>query len=346
MNILTKLLEWLSHSREPNLGANTDTRSLKQAREEDILADEVIATAAPVEWKEIEPSKVRVFGEQNQRSKSNCVAESRRKIKRILFNINKGIDLDFSSVAFYRKRSNYPYEGMIAADAIKLDSESGMTLDKLVPSDAVTTESAANALMPDKYNDDVAKVFAVQGGEIVFTPGDLETPAGTIQKTRKGVMMWFYFTSREWSKQVPTIMDNLWGVQDPRALKHSVVGIEPALYKGQRGVWIDDSAHFGGISRRFITEDFYKKRNWYASYPMAFKFEPPVVSRPTFIDGNVVSLQLCLKHEGVFPSNVAATGVYGPLTTQAVKDFQGRYGLVKTGLISDETRAKLHHLYP
>lgn len=344
------MFDWLKRffpkkADEFHLGANLDTRPPAQAHAEDIHADEIIASVANVEWKEIAPAAIRVFGEQNQNQKSDCVAESRRKIKRILFKVNRGIDLDFSSVAFYRKRSNYPAEGMIAADAISLDMNRGMTLDKLVPSDIITSEAKANELMPEAYNDDIAKIFAVQGGEVIFNPGDLETVAGTIQLSRKGIMLWFYFTAQEWSQEVPTVMDNLFGPRDPLSLNHSVVGIEPALYKGRKGIWIDDSALFGGLSRRFITEDFYRKRNWYASYPLAFKFEPSAVAKPSYT-GTIKSLQDCLKAEGVFPTNIDSTGVFGPVTTQAVKDFQKKYGLEQVGTVGQLTGAKLRALYP
>lgn len=329
-----------------HLGANLDTRTPEEIEAQDIKAEQVIASAAAVDWKEIAPKDIRTFGVQDQRGKSDCVAESRRKIKRILFNVQKGIDLDFSSVDFYRKRSNYPGEGMIAADAIQLDANQGMTLDKLVPSDVVTTEAAANALTPDKYNNDLAKVFAVQNGEIIFNPRDLDTPAGTIQKTRKGVMMWFYATVAEWSQEVPTIQTQLSGPGDPLAIVvHSVVGVEPALYKGKQGVWIDDSARFGGLSRRFITREFYEKRNWFASYPIAFKFEAAVGGRPHYT-GTIKSAQECYRYEGLFPSNVDLVEHVGPLTIAATKAFQAKYGIQQTGNIGPITTAKLHELYP
>lgn len=330
-----------------NLGANLDTRTPAEIAAQDIPVAETVAAAAPVDWKEISPESIRTFGVQNQKQKSDCVAETRRKLKRIMLKVNKNLDLDFSSVAFYRKRSNYPKQGMIAADAISLDKNVGMTLDALVPSDAVASEQAANALSPEAFNDDVAKVFRTSSDDVVFVPGDIDTPAGTIQKTRKGVMVWFFATVAEWSKLVPTIDVNLTGPQDPRAIVvHSVTGIEPALYKGQQGIWIDDSAAFGGLSRRFVTRAFYEKRNWWASYPISFKFEAGVGTKPHYVPGDTVSLQDCLKFEGTFPSNVDSTGVYGPLTTQAVKDFQTKYGLDPVGTVGPKTTAKLQTLYP
>lgn len=326
------------------LGALPDTRSPEE-RARDYPIAEIVAHAAAVEWREIPQDQVRQFGTQDQGNKGSCVAETRRKLKRILFNVNKGLDLDFSAVAFYRKRSNYPAAGMSAVDAISLDRNFGMTLDKLVPSDTVTTETAANALFVDPYNDDVAKVFAVQPNEVTFIPGDMDTPAGTIQKTRKGVMMWFYFTYEEWAQEVPKILNNNLQFSFPSTLRHSVTGVEPALYDGVQGVWIEDSAHFGGFARRFITRAFYERRNVWASYPIAFKFEPETGNKPSYY-GSTASLQDCLKWEGLFPSNVDSTGVYGPITTQAVKDFQKKYGLEQIGAVGPRTRAKLVELYP
>ncbi len=346
MNFFRKILSYVFDTSPEvfNLGALIDTRSIDEKKEDPHIS-EIVATSAVVTYKELRPDEIRVFGVQDQGSKSDCVAESRRKIKRILFKVNKNLDIDFSSVAFYRKRSNFPSGGMAASDAIALDANIGMTLNALVPSDELTNESMANALQPDAYNDDVAAVFRNVNKDVIFTPGDLDTPAATIQKTRKGVMMWFYFTGMEWSAEVPVIQDYHLDLYAPGTARHSVVGIEPALYKGQKGIWIDDSAAFGGLHRRFVTEDFYKARNWFASYPIAFKFEGDKGQRPVFKDGDIVSLQNCLKYEGVFPSNVDSTGVYGSITTQAVRDFQKKYGLEQVGSVGPLTKAKLVELY-
>lgn len=343
-----------------HLGANLDTRPPAQAAVEDVKAIETIASAASVSWTEQSPESIRTFGVQDQSGKSDCVAETRRKLKRIMLKVNKGLDLDFSSVAFYRKRVNYPGEGMIAADAIQIDSNTGMTLNELVPSDPVTSEAAANALAPDAYNDDIAKVFRTGDNDVIFTPGDLETIAGTIQKTRKGVMVWFFATVAEWSQYVPTIQTQLTSPSDPRAVViHSVTAIEPALYQGKKGIWIDDSAHFGGLSRRFITEEFFRARNWFASYPMTFKFEAGTTPRPThtfskdlqfsatyFTDPDVVALQDILKYEGCMPTNVDSTGYFGALTLEAVKKLQVKHGITPVaGYVGSITRSYLNRTY-
>lgn len=343
-----KLLNWLFPAPvKPSLGANLDTRTPEQRAAQDIHISETVASAnaATVEWKEILKSQVRTFGDQDQSGKSDCVAETRRKLKRILFKVNHGIDIDFSSVAFYRKRSNYPQEGMQAADAVQIDAMQGMTLDVLVPSDVVINESAANAIKPEAYNDEIAKVFRISNNDVIFNRGDLDTPAATIQKTRKGVMAWFYFTANEWSAEMPEVETMLNGEYDPRSLRHSVTLIEPALYRGRQGVWIDDSAHFGGLARRFITREFYEARNWYASYPIAFKFEAASIPKPSY-NGTIPSLQQCLRYEGFFPVNIDYTNTVGPITTQGIKDFQTAHGLDPVGTVGPKTTTLLKTLYP
>lgn len=332
---------------EPPLGALPDPRPAEVRAQEDISIEETVASASllTAEWREIPRENIRTFPVQNQRGKSSCVAETRRKIKRVMMKVNRGLDIDFSSIAFYRKRSNYPTGGMIADNAIKMDAEYGMTLDAIYPSDACTTEAEANKLIVEPFNDDIARAFRTADGEVHFNNGDLDTMGGTIQKTRKATMLWFYFTKEEWSREVPIIITKNLQLNWPSTLRHSVTGIEPAIYKGKQGIWIEDSAHFGGVSRRFITREFYEARNWHASYPIAFRFEAPTGKKPTY-DGTTKSLQICLKHEGVFPSNVDATGYYGALTTQAVKDFQARYHIEQTGTVGPKTTAKLKELYP
>lgn len=325
-----------------NLGALLDTRTTTE-RALDIHISEVVANAATVRWEEIDPSAVRFFGTQNQNQKSDCVAETRRKLNRIIFKVNRGLDLDFSAVELYRRRSNYPDPGMGADDVIRLCSEGGMTLNVLEPSEPLDTEAKANALTLKPYNTDIGKVFSTYA-DVTFTAGDMNTPAGTIQVSRKGIMVWYYFTQEEWSKEVPTIDEDL-SLYSSKALRHSVVAIEPAIYKGQRGWWIDDSAHFGGISRRFITEAFHAARNFWASYPVNFKFELGDGLRPRY-NFSTRSLQECLRYEGLFPTNIDLTDNFGPITMDSVKKFQKKYNLEQVGSVGPLTRTKLKTLYP
>lgn len=355
-----------------------DPRS-EEEKQRDWHISEAVAAASPVNWVEMKPSEVRQFGVQNQDGQLSCVAQTRRKLRRIMFKVNKGLDVDFSALHLYRRRFNYPDGGMAAMDAVKIDRTFGMTLAPLMPSDGMS-EAAANAVKIEPYMDEVAKIFKTEN-EFVFTAGDLETIASTIQTTRKGVMVWFYFTSDEWSREVPVVIDVSLNVYDARASRHSVAAVEPAIYQGKKGVWIEDSAHFGGLNRRFITEEFFKARNFWASYPINLKFgagvdtgtnkpvytfTKPLVFIPLSPSGiisniplheaqkaDVIALQNILKYEGLFALNIDSTGYYGNITADAIDKFQRKYQVAPTSeldalkgkRVGDKTIQKLNQLY-
>lgn len=60
----------------------------------------------------------------------------------------------------------------------------------------------------------------------------------------------------------------------------------------------------------------------------------------------VRALQIALKIEGTFPSSIAETGYFGPVTQAAVIGFQHKYGLTPAvGFCGPLTRQKLNSLY-
>ncbi len=197
---------------------------------------------------------------------------------------------------------------------------------------------------------DVAKNFKLSGLEPIMLPrGDIEILASVIQTTNKPCMIWVNFGANEW-KRVPTVLSN------DAPYVHSVTAIPPkdklvhvtfGMWNGEKAVVIQDSwgliqDTFSG--KRIITESFYKARNLFAAYPTTFKFDAPATVAPHY-DGSIVSLQDCLKYEGLFPSNQTSTGVYGNITRTAVIAFQKRYGISQTGNVGPITSAKLRELY-
>jgi len=107
---------------------------------------------------------------------------------------------------------------------------------------------------------------------LVLPVKDIETVASVIQTTGKAVMLWFYFNnSGEWVG-VPEIKDP--NLDISQANRHSVAGVDAVMYEGKKAIIIEDSwgSTFGFHGQRVITEDFFKARNFFAAYPINFKF--------------------------------------------------------------------------
>ena len=106
------------------------------------------------------------------------------------------------------------------------------------------------------------------------------------------------------------------------------------------------SAHFGGYTEREVTEDFFNKRCILSDVIETFSFEGGEGDKPKY-DGSIISVQRCLKYEGLLAVEVPEIENFGPLTQQAIMKFQVRYGLHPTGVpnIGPMTRAKLQELY-
>jgi len=67
--------------------------------------------------------------------------------------------------------------------------------------------------------------------------------------------------------------------------------------------------------------------------------------RPRYT-GSIISLQKCLRAEGFFPNEIEYTENFGPITRQAVIEFQRKYKLnPPVGNVGPLTKAKLTELY-
>jgi len=327
----------------PNPGVLLDTRSDAE-KAKDYHFSEIVSAVEPVVWVEKPQSAWRKFPIFNQNGSGSCVAQTLRKLYGVYIWLNTGTYVDISASHIYQRRHNRPAAGMDGVDAFKI-AQSGATLEQFAPSENMS-DSQMDAQVVKPFMVKVGETFKL-GAYVTVSPTDIDTVASIIQKTGKAVMVWFYFKYDEWT-DVPQVLHVGLDSNSSSTLRHSVAAVDFTLYQGKKALIIDDSwgLQYAMNGQRVITEDFFNKRNFFAAHFQNFAFEQSVVTKPTFIDQNVVSLQDCLKAEGVFPTNVASSGVYGSITSKAVKAFQTKYGLVVTGLISPETRAKLHALYP
>ena len=332
----------------------TDAEKLRDYNQE-----EIVASAMPVSWEHKTPVDFRSFPELNQLYTGKCVAFTTSKLALINFWLKTKEMLKFSPNSIYTYRSNKPSAGMVGDDAFKIWRDKGISLEAVAKSDQVTEDE------PYEVNllaQEIAKGFKL-GNYITISNGDFDRVASTIQVTGKGVMSWFYFTSREWSMEIPRVMDNLSAPNSPGASRHSVTVVDYGLLNGVEVLKIEDSAHFGGRSVRYITREFFNKRNFLNAYPMNFHYEEipepnfPNYSFSTdleFGDNNndIRVLQDVLRIENVFPANVESTGYYGSITAKAVYLFQKKYQVASDAELDQlagmrvgaKTRAKLNEL--
>jgi len=310
----------------------------------DYSQTEFVASASAVNWVNKLPHEWRSFPVLNQFFTFKCVAFTAAKLALINFWLKTNELLKFSPNSIYDYRSNKPEPGMVGNNAFEIWSDKGISLDAVSKSDQLRD---TDPIFISLFAKEVAKGFKL-GNHITIPEKDFDRVASTIQVTGKGVMTWFYFTSREWSKEIPTVMDNLINPYMPEASRHSVTAVDFGLIEGKQYIKIEDSAHFGGLNIRYISREFFTARNFLNKYPMQFNYEDPTLPKPKYINGNTVSLQDCLKHYGTFPTNIASTGVYGPITRKAVSDFQIRENLhpTGTGTVGPLTDARLKILYP
>lgn len=319
-------------------GALIDTRTSRE-KAKDYLFKETVASAVEVKWEERDP---RQFPIRNQNGSGSCVAFSAAKMLGVLQHANKGGRfVDFSPAYLYQRRANRNIgdgQGMWGHDAWTVLRTDGITLDPLMPSDDLT-EAQINAVREEQVYRDVARLFRIDN-YVTYTPAqDFDAIAGTIQKTGKGVMVWFMFNSNEWST-MPTLKT------DKPALHHSVCAVDAVVYKGNECLVIDDSwgTIYGRNGQRFITREFFEARNTYASYPISFKtggdvdkpkYSFKALMRVGQTSSDIKVLQDILKFEGLMPTNIQSTGYYGEITRKAVLEYQRKHKVASVAEVED-----------
>lgn len=340
-------------------GALPDLRS-NEEKLKDYTFGELVASASPVQWVEKPQDKWRRFPIANQNGSGSCVAQSMAKLLGILHWQKTGTFVPFSATHIYQRRANKPSGGMAGIDAFDI-ARKGVTLEVLTPSQSLT-DFDMDMMKVERYKEEVGEVFKLSN-YMMLPIRDLETVASTIQKTGKGVMVWYYFQNNEWT-DMPTIKNP--DLSLGTGLRHSVTAVDYTLYKGQKALIIEDSwgKFYGLQGQRVITEDFHNKRNFFAGYPLAFRFDDQLPQKPRFTftkvlefsnerNLDVIALQNILKFEGLFPSNVDSTGIYGAVTAKAVLAFQKKHKVAPDAelnqlagrRVGDKTIAKLNELY-
>ena len=327
----------------PNPGALEDTRTDAQ-RAGDYKFAEIVSTVEPVVWVEKPQNTWRKFPIFNQNGSGSCVAQTLRKLYGIYLWLKTDVWVDLSASHIYQRRVNRPAGGMGGVDAFTI-AQKGTTLESFAPSEKMTDAQMDNVPV-NAFMEKVGEVFKL-GSYITVSPFDIDIVASIIQKTKKGVMVWFYFANDEWI-DVPTVKYPNLDRYASTTARHSLAAVDFALVNGKKCLIIDDSwgLAYAMNGQRVITEDFFSQRCFFVAHFQNLAFEQVDV-KPSYT-GSVVSLQDCLKAEGLFPTNVASSGILGPITIKGINAFQLKYGLaiIGTGAVGPKTRAKLLELYP
>lgn len=343
-------------------GAMNDPRSEReQAR--DFAFGEVVKAPEPVKWVRKTEEQWRKFPIYDQNGSGSCVAQTAAKLLGVSYWLNNRQYVHFSATDIYQQRLNKPSGGMAASDVFKIISKNGATLEELVPSQMMTDAQMDGTEIPE-YKREVGRVFKVSN-YLAVPVGDIDAVASIIQKTGKAVMVWFYFVSKEWTT-TPTIVDTTLTNASAKALRHSVTAVDFTLTAdGKKALIIEDSwgPGYGKGGRRVVTEDFFKKRNFYAGYLMNFSFDAGKTEKPHHrfatemrfgqTSPEIRILQDILKYEGLFPTNTDSTGYYGGVTAYSVLAFQKKYKVasdvelnnLQGMVVGEKTLTKLNQLY-
>lgn len=316
---------------EHGTGALPDTRT--ELEKDRSYQHAEIAASAPVPWVEKDSTQWRSFPIRNQNGSSSCVWFATAKALGVENYLEEGEYVSLSPRDGYSTRVNKPNEGTYLPDAMKHASDFGITLEALMPSEALP-EAKMNDGSDRKVSDkQVAAIFKA-ANYVEITHRDIETIADVVLNKKKAVVLGFRFRYDEWTSE-PTIKTT------SPDLGHAVTAVDACLVNGKKYIIIEDqwSVASGIQGRRMISAEFLS-RCFYAAYftdlsnswkDLSVKPKRPKYSFMVQFDqkqntkADVVALQDILKYEMLFPYDQQSTGVYGGLTAAGVLAFQRRY---------------------
>lgn len=308
--------------------------------------DEILPQSASVFWKVKDLSEVVFYPVWNQGQAGSCVAFSKAKQVSIRIFQMTGVWIDFSPASIYQLRKNKDTPGMNISDANDIVNNVGVTLEALMKSQNLTEEEISK-VKRSKVASLIAKAIAESVVRYLYVPVNIDRIAQTIE-SQKVVSLLIFAEYDEYSRMVPVILNpNLTYADAP--IRHEVVGVDYFLdKKGVKRIYINDSAHFGGLAVRELTKDFLEKRCIMADAIDVFSFDPEGGDKPKYDGVTIISAQKCLLYEGLFPVGVPFVENIGPVTKEAINKFQIKYGLsaTGTGTIGPTTKEKLLNLYP
>jgi len=260
------------------------------------------------------------YVERNQKMKSSCVPSSICNALWLTEN------LDLAEEPNYRQRQNYPDAGCYWVDQLDLAINFGMAERSVAPeatSERDVNKYEINSVIKNNAKNQRQKSYVfIKDNQDFYKTLNSGYP----------IVFSIYSNGKEYSKEKPEVLTKI--KKETAPIRHAICAIPHTVYnnKGQIGFFITDSAHFGKVSKREITEDFFDKRkNFQGAYfidlsttevtrPQKYKFTRDLTIGDRGED--VLKLQEILQALGYFPTLIKPTGYFGGITRQAVKDFQ------------------------
>lgn len=326
----------MTNTKEPKYVGILEDNRPEYERAKDFKHEELFGTPV-VQWltnKEASKS-IDLFPVRDQKSTFACVCYS---AVTALYNSEDEI---LSPAFLYTQRFNKPGEGCYYFDIGDIVVKQGVAKESLLKSPL--TEKEINAVkITDSLKKD-AQSFRQKSYVFIDDPS-IDQIAELLNKGI-AVMISVFGTSKEWSSEYPTMIDsNL----DPlnATINHAITALPRSAYKqgGIKYFKIQDSAHFGNIVFRDLSESWVKKRVKHAMYFVDLDKAPidfPQELRSYTWNNDltvgsrgeaVIALQKFLRYKGFFPTILDGelldfTGYFGGVTKKAVSDYQKSKGI-------------------
>lgn len=328
--MLRKLLQFLGLiSNKIFTGVLEDVRSPEE-KEKDYLHEERVygAVSDPFSnWRIIRSPYPLI----DQKRVGSCVLHAHTLALEIERKNDLGFYSQLSKLFPYRLRSNYPGAGTVPSEAFDILAKTGTPIYGTVPN--VGTESEAVAYTPTGQHYTEAKINRGDKYYKLDNPKDINTIA-QIAQNGHGVLICIYANNAEWKLVEPKIITkNLW--IDDAEVHHEicVLPFSGHTVNGKKYVTIQDSARFGSIQLRYVSEDFIKARCTLAGYWDTVKvlatgeypkYQFSLTLRVGSQGEEVKNLQKLLVAEGLLPAD-CTTGYFGGYTLAGVRAFQEKY---------------------
>jgi hypothetical protein len=295
----------------------------------------------------------KLYEKRDQKSTSSCGAHAGE----LALSIDTGFKHE--PAFLYRLRKNYPAEGMYHYDIGEILLKQGCVEDLKI----TKTEKDYNAYSPSDLHYTIASHFKGKSFVVLednkFTIDDI---AYIVNDLKRPLILFVFWNGKEWSSDYPKAEGELTNINAQYRHYVTVLPNSAYIYKKKKYVIIQDSSWFGRENIRHLDEDWINKRIYTGLYQQdlfveeqtKFRHKGFVFTRDLqFGDSgqDVIVLQETLQDLGLFPINISATGYFGGITRQAVKDFQKKHeesilwkiGLkLPTGYFGKSSRAVLN----